>query len=87
MPTYLTNLGESSLKYSPSLTCLQIYQHVEGCPICHQIFKVKTPKNVTVPNFRGAGDSITISSSTVLIFIMLVVVLLVYAIKKFCGNS
>ncbi|UUT40543.1 hypothetical protein [carnivorous sponge associated iridovirus] len=48
MPTYLNNAGggggsyvttgtPSSIQHGPS--CRQVYEHVQGCPVCQQIFE------------------------------------------------
>jgi hypothetical protein len=100
MPTYLSNAGErgyAPMGTTPSsiqhrLNCRQIYEHVQGCPVCKQLFSAIHPEyhkryNIMQkqhPPFiaQPQTNDIKISSTTAFLIIVLIIVLLIYMIRN-----
>jgi len=75
MPTYL-NLNGAERDMREGLNCRQIYDHVQGCPVCQQIF-MGMPKYVD-----GGADMIKISPTVVFLVVVFIVILLVYIMRN-----
>lgn len=72
--------------------CRQIYEHVQGCPVCQQIFPGAIGKTYHDPNVAqfmgagGSGDAIEISPTVAFLMVVLIVILLVYMIRNMSRN-
>lgn len=76
MPTYL-NLNGAERDMREGLNCRQIYDHVQGCPVCQQIFMGMPKKYVD-----GGADMIKISPTVVFLVVVFIVILLVYIMRN-----
>ena len=68
--------------------CRQIYEHVQGCPVCQQIFMGSGAKQQRPPaELRSVmGDAIEISPTVAFLVVVLIVLLLVYMIRNLSRN-
>jgi len=95
MPTYLNarSAGSAYVDHGGGPNCRQIYEHVQGCPVCQQLFMggAASPPSKQYPPFiadngrafMGAtDDAIKISPTVAFLITVFIVILLVYMIRN-----
>ncbi len=89
MPTYLNNYPMNSSQDNPveSINCRQIYEHVQDCPVCQQLFNssLKNPIYETTPKktLFSINEPIQISPTIIFFIIIIIIVLVLYNLRNF----
>jgi predicted anti-sigma-YlaC factor YlaD len=92
MPTYLNTISRGSQNFdfkerqSSQTNCRQVYEHVQDCPVCQQLFLglgsiEKSNPMMMTPRF-AAGNTIEISPTVGFLGIVLLVILVAFVMKR-----
>lgn len=88
MPTYLNNTGGGvEVPGLRGLNCRQVYEHVQGCPVCQQLFTQPVMKQQRLDprsshQFMGTTGVIEIQPTVAFIVVVLIIMMLMYIIRN-----
>jgi hypothetical protein len=87
MPTYLNNTGGGvEVSGLRGLNCRQVYEHVQGCPVCQQLFIQPVMKQQRLDpmshQFMGTTGVIEIQPTVAFIVVVLIIMMLMYIIRN-----
>jgi hypothetical protein len=92
MPTYLNTISRGSQNpdfKERQINCRQVYEHVQDCPVCQQLFlglgpiEKSNPMLMMTPRFATTtGNSLEISPTIAFLGIVLLIFFVAFAMKR-----